>query len=107
MVRALFREVDEEWNGLTLVAMWSFFDLGPELVMVRVYGGYGRKGSGLITVGVPRFRPRVGDGDGDGDGCLLNMKRTLGMVGNCFASMGYSGVVVVNSWVICVAGSAE
>jgi hypothetical protein len=85
--------------------MWSYFDLGPELVVVRVCGGYGGKGSGLITVGVPRFRPWVGDGDGDGDGCLLNMERTLGMVGNCFGSMGYSGVVVVNGWVICVAGS--
>jgi len=36
VVGALFREVDEVWNGLTLVATWSYFDLGPELVVVRV-----------------------------------------------------------------------
>ncbi|KAL3575984.1 hypothetical protein D5086_021267 [Populus alba] len=62
-------EVDEDWNGLTLVAMWSYFDLGPKLVVVQVCGGYGGKGSGLIMVGIPRFRPWVGDGDGDG--CLV------------------------------------
>ncbi|KAL3575949.1 hypothetical protein D5086_021232 [Populus alba] len=83
--------------------MWSFFDLGPKLVVVRVCGGYGGKGSGLIAVGVPRIRPWVGDGDG----CLLNIERTLGMVRNCFWSMGYSGVVVVNGWVICIVGSTE
>ena len=77
------------------------------MVVVRVCGGNGEKGSGLITVGVPRFRPWVGDGDGESDGCLLNMERTLGMVGDCFGSMGYSGVMVVNGWVICVAGSTR
>jgi hypothetical protein len=50
-----------------------------------------KKNRSLITVGVPRFWPWVDDCDGNG--CLLSMERTLGMMGNCFESIGYCGPI--------------